>query len=96
MELNDLPAYINRGASDEEFSRMAIDAFDEQLEESAAFPQVYCLSLHTFMSGQPHRIRQLRTVLAHITARRDRVWMTTPGAIAAHIASLPQGTVPGV
>ncbi|MCK9508169.1 MAG: polysaccharide deacetylase family protein [Pigmentiphaga sp.] len=93
MELNDLPAYINRKASDEDFTRMAIDAFDEQLQESALYPQVYCISLHTFMTGQPHRIRQLRTIFEHIAAHRRQVWLTTPGKIAEHIASLPSGVV---
>lgn len=95
MELNDLPAYINRGASDEEFTRMTIDAFDEQLDDSANYPLVFCLSLHTFMTGQPHRIRQLRKILEHIEQRRDEIWLTTPGAIAEHVMSLPAGTVPG-
>lgn len=94
MELNDLPAYVNRGSSDEEFARMAVDAFDEQLEESAHYPMVYCLSLHTFMTGQPHRIRQLRHILSHIEKHRDRIWLTTPGQIAEHVAGLPAGTVP--
>ena len=94
MELNDLPAYVNRGASDEEFTRMAIDAFDEQLQESSQYPMVYCLSLHTFLTGQPHRIRQLRRILSHIASQRDRVWLTTPGAIAEHVAGLPPGVVP--
>lgn len=93
MELNDLPAYVNRKASDTDFTRMAIDAFDEQLEESARYPQVYCLSLHTFMSGQPHRIRQLRTIFEHIATHRDRIWLTTPGKIASHIIALPDGLV---
>jgi len=93
MELNDLPAYVNRGASDTDFTKMAIDAFDEQLEESALYPQVYCLSLHTFLTGQPHRIRQLRKIFEHIAAHRDRIWLTTPGAIASHVMSLPAGTV---
>src|SRR5690606_41853956 len=93
MELNELPAYSNRGASDEEFTRMAIDAFDEQLQESALYPQIYCISLHTFMTGQPHRIRQLRTIFEHIAAHRRQVWLTTPGKIAEHIASLPSGVV---
>jgi allantoinase len=95
MELNDLPAYVNRGVSDEEFIRMARDAFDEQLAESEKYPQVFCLSLHTFLTGQPHRIKQLRALLEHIAAQRDRVWLTTPGAIAAHVAALPPGVVPG-
>jgi len=55
---------------------------------------VYCLSLHTFLTGQPHRIRQLRRILSHIASQRDRVWLTTPGAIAEHVAGLPPGVVP--
>jgi len=94
MELNDLPAYVNRKASDTDFITMARDAFDEQLAESAHYPQVWCLSLHTFLTGQPHRISQLRKLFAHIAAQRDRIWLTTPGAIADHVASLPEGTVP--
>ncbi|GAA4530186.1 polysaccharide deacetylase family protein [Chelativorans composti] len=93
MELNDLPAYVNRGASDTDFTRMAIDAFDEQLEESALYPQVYCLSLHTFLTGQPHRIRQLRKIFEHIAMHRDQIWLTTPGEIASHVMSLPPGMV---
>ena len=95
MELNDLPAYINRGASDGDFTRMMVDAFDEQLADSASFPLVYCVSLHTFMTGHPHRIRQLRQVLEHIAAHRESVWLTTPGEIARHVIELPAGTVPG-
>ncbi|WPH18121.1 polysaccharide deacetylase family protein [Variovorax paradoxus] len=95
MELNDLPAYVNRGASDSDFTRMMMDAFDEQLEEASRYPTVYCVSLHTFLTGQPQRIRQLRTVLQHIATHRDEIWFTTPGAIAEHVAQLPVGTVPG-
>lgn len=85
MEMNDLPAYINRGMSDEEFTRMLIDGFDEQLEDSRRYPLIYSVSLHTFMTGQPQRIRQLRKVLEHIRARQDAIWFTTPGAIADHV-----------
>lgn len=95
MELNDLPAYVNRGASDGDFTRMAIDAFDEQLQDSQDWPLVYCVSLHTFLTGQPQRIRELRKVLEHIAEKRDQVWFTTPGEIAEHVMSLPVGTVPG-
>lgn len=95
MELNDLPAYVNRKASDSDFTTMLIDCFDEQLEESSLYPQVFAASLHTFLTGQPHRIRQLRRVLAHIAARRDSIWITTPGEIARHVAALPPGIVVG-
>jgi allantoinase len=89
MELNDLPAYINRGASDADFETMMVDAFDEQLQDSKSYPLVYCASLHTFLSGQPHRIHKLRQVLQHIAAHRDEVWFTTPGRIAEHVQQMP-------
>lgn len=93
MELNDLPAIFNRKASDEEFASLLIDAFDQQLEDSKKYPLVYCVSLHTFVMGQPHRARQLRKALEHIAKRRDDIWLTTAGSIAAHTLSLPIGTL---
>lgn len=96
MELNDIPAYINRGASDEEFAKMLIDSFDEQLEDSARYPLIYSVSLHTFLTGQPQRIRLLRKVLGHLAGQREKVWFTTPGEIADHVAALPAGTLVGV
>lgn len=88
MELNDLPAIFNRRSSDEEFTRMLIDCFDQQLEDSTKYPLVYAVSLHTFVMGQPHRARQLRRVLKHIAEQRDRCWFTTPGKIADHVRAI--------
>ncbi|MFC3227945.1 polysaccharide deacetylase family protein [Marinibaculum pumilum] len=93
MEMNDIPAIINRGASDDEFTKIVLDGFDQQLEDSAKYPLVCAVSLHTFLMGQPHRARQLRRILAHMTAHRDRVWFATPGQIADHVAGLPEGVV---
>lgn len=93
MELNDIPAIINRGASDSDFTQIVLDAFDEQLEDSEKYPLVCAVSLHTFLMGQPHRARQLRRMLAYMAARRDRIWFATPGQIADHVAGLPEGTV---
>jgi hypothetical protein len=45
--------------------------------------------------GRPYRIRQLRRALEHIARHRDRVWLTRPRDICAHIESPPKGTVPG-
>jgi allantoinase len=44
--------------------------------------------------GQPFRLRALRRALEKILENRDDLWLTTPGSIADHIASLPEGTVP--
>ncbi len=95
MELNDSTALVYRRMGEADFSAMVIDQFDEQLAQSAGQPLVFALSLHTFIMGQPYRLRRLRRLLEHLAAHRDQVWFTHPGKIAAHVAALPPGTVPG-
>lgn len=52
------------------------------------------IALHAYIVGQPHRFHLARA-LQHIVRKADeKVWFTTSGAIAAHAASLPPGTVP--
>jgi hypothetical protein len=51
--------------------------------------------LHSFILGQPHRLRRFRSVVEHILKHRDRVWITRPGDICGFIESLPEGIVPG-
>jgi len=55
------------------------------------------LSLHSFVIGQPFRLGALRKALQHCVghANRERVWWTTPGAVADHCYALPAGIVPG-
>jgi allantoinase len=51
--------------------------------------------LHAYIVGWPHRFKHLARALAHVASKADdRVWLTTSGAIAAHTASLPDGTLP--
>jgi len=95
MEVNDSTAIIYRRASDEDFTRMIIDNFEEMLEQSASQPLVTMISLHTFIVGQPLRLRALRRALTHIAQHREAVWFTHPARIAEHSASLPKGTIPG-
>jgi len=90
MEMNDIPALINRGMSDRDFEAMLIAAFDQQLRESDDAPQVYAVSIHTFLTGQPHRVGILRRVLEHISRHEGDIWFTTPGRIAEHVLALPQ------
>ena len=53
------------------------------------------IALHPYIVGQPHRFKHLARALDHIVASADdTVWFTTAGAIAAHAAQLPEGTVP--
>lgn len=95
MEVNDSTAIIYRRTSDAEFADLIVESFDELLEQSQRQPLVFPLSLHTFIVGQPGRLRLLRKALEHIASHRDQVWFTRPGEIARHVAGLPAGTVPG-
>jgi allantoinase len=96
QELNDSATIVGRRMDAAGFADMIIDQFDEMLEQSASQPLVFGLALHPYVIGQPFRIRHLRRALRHIATYRDRVWLTTGGAIAAHaIALAEQGIVLG-
>ena len=95
QEINDIPAIVGRKVGASEFADMIVDTFDEMLEQSAEMPLVMGIALHAYLVGQPHRLRHLRRALAHIAGKRDRLWMTTAGAIAKHCIDLPPGIVPG-
>ncbi len=86
QELNDSCAIIGRRVGAAEFADMIVDQFDEMLEQSAAQPLVMGIALHSYIVGQPFRLRHLRRALTHVAARRDAVWLTTAGAIARHFA----------
>ncbi|HEY9761872.1 MAG TPA: polysaccharide deacetylase family protein [Trichocoleus sp.] len=98
QELNDIPAIVGRRATASEFADMIIDSFDEMVEQSVQQPLVMGIALHAYIVGQPFRLRHLRWALRHIvtqaTATNGQVWLTTPGAIANYILTLPEGTVP--
>ena len=84
QELNDVPAIMIRRTSAEAFADMIVDNFDEMLEQSENQPLVMGLALHTYVVGQPFRLRHLKRALAHISQTHPRVWLTTSGAIAEH------------
>lgn len=88
LELNDSSTAIGRLATGRDFAAMIVDQFDELLA-SADQPLVMSVVLHSFISGQPFRLRALAEALAHVAAHRDRVWLTTPGAIHAAVSARP-------
>jgi peptidoglycan/xylan/chitin deacetylase (PgdA/CDA1 family) len=90
LELNDSSTIIGRQTSATEFAQMIIDQFDEMLEASAEQSLVMPLVVHSFISGQPFRLRALRRALSHIARHRDEVWFTTPGQIADFIHARPE------
>jgi hypothetical protein len=44
--------------------------------------------LHSFISGQPFRLRALRRALGHILKTEEPLWITQPGAIASYFQTL--------
>ncbi len=94
QEANDIPSIVGRKDGAAQFADIVIDQFDEMLELAEKRPLVMGIALHAYLVGQPHRLRHLKRALRHIAERRDRIWLTTPGAIASHCVALPAGTVP--
>ena len=95
VECNDTRGIVWYGHTAREFVDMLIDGFDEMLAQSEGQPLVFPISLHPFVMGRPYRVRHLRRFFKHIAPQRDRIWLTRPQDICAHIESLPKGTVPG-
>jgi allantoinase len=94
QEVNDIPQIVGRKVGGAAFADIIIDQFDEMLELSHERPLVMGVALHAYLVGQPHRLRHLKRALRHIAKHRERIWLTTPGAIARHCMALPAGTVP--
>lgn len=94
QEVNDIPAIVARKMDADAFADMIVDQFDEMLDLSGERPLVMGVALHAYLVGQPHRLRHLKRALRHIAGHREKIWATTPGAIARHCMALPQGTVP--
>jgi len=90
QELNDIPAIVARKMNADAFADMIVDNFDEMLEQSRHQPLVMGIALHAYLVGQPYRLKHLRRALKHIraAAASGQVWLTTPGAVAAHVAGL--------
>jgi peptidoglycan/xylan/chitin deacetylase (PgdA/CDA1 family) len=86
-DVNDVPMVVMHNGTANAFADMAIDNFDEILRQSSKQSLAYGITIHTFITGQPFRIKQFRRVLEHMTRFRDEVWFTTAGGIAKYYAA---------
>lgn len=96
IEINDSPVMLTRRQSSTDFATMIIDQFEEMLRLSEYTPLVFGISLHTFVSGQPFRLKRLRAALQKLLDNprfEKEVWITTPGGIAEYVRTLPEGTI---
>jgi peptidoglycan/xylan/chitin deacetylase (PgdA/CDA1 family) len=85
QELNDSSTVIGRQAAASEFCDMIVDQFDELRGAAREQPLVMSVILHSFITGQPFRLRALRRALDHILRNAEGVWFTQPGLIASQI-----------
>ncbi|WP_424812528.1 polysaccharide deacetylase [Roseococcus sp. YIM B11640] len=95
QEANDIPAIVARKDGADQFAQMLIDDFAERIQQTSdGVPQVMGIALHPYIIGQPYRLRALRRALATIADERDKVWITTAGAIFDHCMTWPEGSIP--
>ena len=94
QEINDSSAIIGRQVSASGFADMIVDQFDELSAAQDGQPVVMSVILHSFISGQPFRLKALRRAIEHMMAHGDTVWFTKPGAIASHILSMQSAPEP--
>jgi hypothetical protein len=97
IELNDSQHVVHRRSGAAEFADMIVDQFDEMVEQCERHPLVMNVSVHTYVFGQPFRLRRLRAALRHCLEHRQagRVWFTRPRDIARFCVGLEAGVIPG-
>ena len=88
QEINDIPAIVGRHQEASTFAAMIGDAIEQLLGECDRRPVVLGIALHPYVMGQAHRALYLERVLTHLREAADpRIWWTTAGAIADHVAT---------
>jgi hypothetical protein len=81
-EVNDVPAIVMHDLPVGDFAEMALDNVAEMLEQAKHQPLVCGIVIHTFIVGQPYRLRRFREALKEIVIAADWIWFTTPGEVA--------------
>ena len=83
-EVNDVPMVVLHHGTSTAFADMAIDQIDEMLAQSDKQPLALGITIHSFIVGQPFRLRQFRRVLKRIGNKAESIWFATSGQIAEH------------
>ena len=99
IELNDSQVIIHRRQDATDFCDMIVDQFDEMIGQCERHPLVMNVSVHTYVFGQPFRLRRLRRLRAALRhcrehAKAAKVWWTRPRDVAEHCYGLESGLVP--
>ena len=81
IEVNDIPLFVGKSLSGEDFYRIVMDQFEALYEAGAGTGQVMAVGVHPFILGLPFRLKYLDRALREITSAAD-VWVTTSDDIA--------------
>ena len=79
-EINDIPLYMRKGYTGEQYVRSVLDQFDALYTDSRKQPRVMGVPLHPMISGQPLRIKYLQRAIAHMKEHQG-VWFATGSEI---------------
>ena len=80
MEINDLPLFIRKNYTGEQYYKSLIDQFDTLYADSGKHSRVMGIPLHPMITGQPLRIKYLQRAIAEIK-KHERVWFATGSEI---------------
>jgi peptidoglycan/xylan/chitin deacetylase (PgdA/CDA1 family) len=80
MEINDLPLFIRKNYTGEQYYKSLVDQFDTLYADSGKHSRVMGIPLHPMIIGQPLRIKYLQQAIAYIK-KHERVWFATAGEI---------------
>lgn len=81
IEVNDIPLFVGKSLSGEDYYQIVVDQFDQLYEEGETSGRVMCLALHPFVISQPFRHKYMVKALEYICSH-DGVWKTTGDEIA--------------
>jgi peptidoglycan/xylan/chitin deacetylase (PgdA/CDA1 family) len=79
-EINDIPLFLRKGYTGEQYLRSVIDQFDTLYADSSKQPRVMGVPLHPMIIGQPLRIKYLERAIAHMKEHKG-VWFATGSEI---------------
>jgi hypothetical protein len=80
MEINDIPLFIRKGYTGEQYYRSVMDQFEGLLADSGKHARVMGIPLHPMITGQPLRTKYLQRALAEMK-KDSRVWFATGSEI---------------
>jgi hypothetical protein len=86
-EVNDVPMIALHHGTAPAFEEMMRDNLDELVAQSQHQPLVCGITIHTFIMGQPYRLRRFRQAVEHLLGLSG-IWLTTAGEIASYYAGV--------